>query len=92
MTTDPDKLRVRLEELNTGLEKFDRNLEQDLKDLQMAWARVNRVWEGGAYQEFVGSWNGIVGQMQEYVDQSRKFEAFLDERIEALRRFTQGGL
>lgn len=89
--TDPGKLAERLKAFSNSLEAFDRDLQEQLVGLNAAWARVNRVWEGEAYQEFVGSWQSILQRITEYVDSCRKYEAFLEERIAALNRLNESG-
>ena len=88
---DPRQLAERLKTFESSLETFDRELQVQLTSLNAAWSRVDRVWAGEAYQEFVGSWQSILQRMSEYVDSARKYEAFLQERIEALRRFDETG-
>lgn len=88
---DPRQLANRLQEFQEALERFDRELKEQLGELNAVWARVDRVWEGDAYQEFAGSWQSIMRRMGQYVDSARKYEAFLQERIEALRNFENSG-
>lgn len=88
---DPRQLAIKLQEFKRSLELFDLELEEQLRSLNSVWARVDRVWEGEAYREFVGSWQGIMERMREYVDRSHRYEAFLQERIDALHNFENSG-
>lgn len=88
---NPSQLAAKLQEFKNSLELFDLELREQLSSLNNAWARVDRVWEGEAYQEFAGSWRSIIGCMHEYVHCSRRYEAFLQERIDALNSFESSG-
>lgn len=89
--TDPRQLAERLKAFESALKSFDHELQTQLTSLNAVWSSVDRVWEGEAYREFVGSWQAILQRMREYVDSARKYETFLQERIEALRQFDNDG-
>lgn len=93
-TGNPTLLRIRLEELLQKLEKFDKWMERDVQVLGGAWARLDAVWDGVAYQDFTGSWNEMHAALRQYTMLCRRYEAFLKDRIEALERYerSQGEL
>jgi uncharacterized protein YukE len=91
---DVTQLRIRLQELSQKLEKFDRWLDADINTVSGAWARLDAVWGGTAYQEFTGSWDRMQAAIQQYTQLCRVYEQFLQNRIASLEKFerSQGGL
>lgn len=89
--TNVTQLIHRLEDLLQSLERFDTELDGDFASLEANWSRVDSVWAGKAYEEFVSSWNTVRSMIQEYISNSKTYEAFLRERIEVLRRFERSG-
>lgn len=89
--TNVTQLIHRLEDLLQSLERFDTQLDGDFNSLEANWSRVDGVWAGSAYEEFVSSWDTVRSMMREYTDNSKTYEAFLRERIEVLRRFERSG-
>lgn len=87
--------------LLTGLEEYRRVLERHLSQLNSEyqqlysnWQQFNAVSEGDYADQFRAGWSRTSQRFQDYIDQTRKISAVLDERIEYLRRVNQseGGL
>lgn len=89
--TDVTQLIQRLENLLRSLERFDSELDSDFISLETYWSRVDSVWGGRAYDEFVSNWNNVRAMFQTYTGQSKRYEQFLRERIDALKKFEQAG-
>jgi uncharacterized protein YukE len=89
--TDVTQLKQRLHDLLMKLETFDVNLEDDFRSLDIAWSQLDQAWDGHAYQQFVGEWNGVRNMLRQYINLSNKYEQFLRERIEALEKFERSG-
>jgi len=87
---DPTQLRKRLVELQYKLAKFDLGLNENFSTLDASWHRLDKAWDGQAYDQFNGSWQKTRRIMQTYIELSRKYEAFLLERIAALEQFERG--
>ncbi len=83
---DPTQLQKRLEELHSRLGKFDRELKENFSMLDNSWHRLDRAWDGQAYDQFNGSWQKSRRLMETYIELSKKYEAFLVERIAALKQ------
>jgi hypothetical protein len=90
--TNVTQLRQRLHDLLMKLERFDVDLEQDFRALDVAWSELDSVWDGVAYQEFQGNWNDVRTMILQYVSLSTKYEQFLRERVQWLQRFESGRL
>jgi hypothetical protein len=90
--TNVTQLRQRLQDLEMKLQRFDVELADDFRALDVAWSELDSVWDGVAYQEFQGSWNDVRAMILQYVSLSNKYEQFLRERVAWLRRFESGRL
>ena len=89
--TDVTQLIHRLENLLKSLERFDNELDSDFSSLDTYWSRLDQVWGGVAYQEFVSSWNSARAMIRQYTNLSYRYEHFLQERIEALKKVEKTG-
>ncbi|MCZ2156796.1 MAG: hypothetical protein LC114_23360 [Bryobacterales bacterium] len=89
--SDVSRLIVRLRDLRLRLETFEVGLEKDFMALDVAWERLDTVWDGYAYQEFVQQWQQTRAMFKGYTDLAYKYEGFLRERIEALEKFERSG-
>lgn len=87
--------------LLSGLEEYRRVLERHLtqvtaeyQQLDNNWQQFNAVSEGDYADQFRAGWFRTSQRFHEYISQTRKISAVLDERIEQLRRLnqTEGGL
>lgn len=91
MSSDVTQLKNRLKHLLSRLEAYDVALEDEFMALSVAWDRLDRAWDGVAYQEFIQSWRQAQSMFREYASIASKYEMFLRERIEALERFERSG-
>jgi hypothetical protein len=89
--TNVTQLRQRLSDLYLKLQRFDVDLVDDFRRLDVNWDRLDSVWDGFAAQEFKGDWENVRAMIAQYNSLSLKYETFLRERIEALERFERGG-
>ena len=87
--------------LLAGLEEYRRVLGQHLskltaefQQLDNSWRQFNAVSEGDYADQFRAGWIRTSQRFQEYIEQTQKISAVLDERIEHLRAAnqTEGGL
>jgi uncharacterized protein YukE len=84
---DPTVTRQRMQELHEALRKFDSHLHDNFQRLDNSWHRLDKAWDGQAYQEFNGSWDKSRRTMLQYIELSKKYETFLQKLIETLREF-----
>lgn len=84
MALNTNELRQRLEDLLMQLQRYDGNLQSEFSMLDSAWGELHRAWDGYAYQQFEGQWEGTRRTFQEYLMIANRFESFLRERIEAM--------
>lgn len=78
--------------LLAGLEEYHRELERHLSQLtaeyqqvDLTWRQFNAAAEGDYADQFRAGWVRTTQRFQEYMEQTQKMLAFLDERIEHLR-------
>ncbi|MCA9881478.1 MAG: hypothetical protein KC546_14680 [Anaerolineae bacterium] len=86
-STDVTRLQNALGDLLKQLERFDTGLEDGFSTLDVAWKRLDDVWDGHAYSDFVTSWDEVRQMMRQYNEISVRYENFLRERIVALGNF-----
>ena len=84
---DATQLQKRLEELHSRLARFDRELKENFSSLDSSWHRLDRSWDGQAYDQFNSRWQKSRRLMETYIELSKKYEAFLEERIASLKQF-----
>ena len=92
MSTNVTELKRRLMDLHIKLHKFDGTLRTNFVTLDGAWKRLDKAWDGYAYQEFRDHWQKTRQMIVQYNELSRKYEAFLAERIKAMEEFEKGNL
>lgn len=87
--------------LLAGLEEYHRvlgshlsKLTAEFQQLDSTWRQFSAVYEGDAADQFREGWIRTTQRFQEYIEQTQKISAVLDERIEHLRAAnrTEGGL
>jgi len=87
--------------LLAGLEEYHRvlglhlsKLTAEFQQLDGTWRQFSAVYEGNAADQFREGWIRTTQRFQEYIDQTQKISAVLNERIEHLREAdrTEGGL
>jgi hypothetical protein len=87
--------------LLAGLEEYHRvlglhlsKLTAEFQQLDSTWRQFNAVSEGDYADQFRAGWVRTSQRFQEYIEQTQKISAVLDERIEHLRNLdqTEGGL
>lgn len=87
--------------LLTGLEEYRRVLEIHLSRLTEEYQHLDSIWrqfnveaEGDYADQFREGWMRTTQRFQEYIEQTRKINVVLNERIEHLRRLnqTEGGM
>lgn len=83
------QLAERLQALHLQLGTFDVNLRYDFIALDANWMKLDAVWDGESAEVFKGEWETVRLLMIQYIKLATRYEAFLRERIEALRSFEQ---
>jgi hypothetical protein len=87
--------------LLAGLEEYRRvlgrhlsQLKAEFQQLDNSWRQFNVVAEGNYADQFREGWLRTAHRFQEYIEQTEKISALLDERIEHLRHVdrTEGGI
>lgn len=87
--------------LLAGLEEYRRvlgvhlsKLKAEYQQLDNTWHRFSAVYEGDAADQFRAGWIRTTQRFQEYIEQTQKISAMLDERIDYLRATnrTEGGV
>jgi uncharacterized protein (DUF885 family) len=87
--------------LLTGLEEYHRilgshlsKLTTEFQHLDTTWRQFSNVYEGDSADQFREGWVRTTQRFQEYIEQTQKISALLDERIENLRAAnrTEGSL
>jgi len=87
-------LLAELEEYRRVLERHLSQVTAEYQQLDNNWQQFNAVSEGDYADQFRDGWFRTSQRFHEYLAQTRKINAMLDERIEQLRRLNQaeGGL
>lgn len=87
--------------LLAGLEEYHRVLGRHLSKLSAEYQQLDNSWrqfsataEGDYADQFRAGWARTSQRFQQYIEQTQKISAVLDERIEHLRQLNQseGGL
>jgi hypothetical protein len=87
--------------LLAGLEEYHRvvglhlsKLTAEFQQLDNNWRQFSAVYEGEAADQFRAGWIRTTQRFQEYIEQTQKISAMLNERIEHLRSAnrSEGGL
>jgi uncharacterized protein YukE len=94
MADDMRVLLAGLEEYHRVLGKHLSKLMGEYQQLDAQWRRFSAVYEGDAADQFREGWMRTANRFQEYIEQTQKISALLDERIEDLRQAnrTESGL
>jgi len=59
-------------------------LNSEYAQLEQRWRAFNAVSEGNYANQFRSGWLKTDARFKDYINQSQKIKAFLDERIDAL--------
>jgi len=83
-----------LEEYHRVLGKHLSQLTAEYQQLDNTWHQLDAVFEGDYADQLREGWIRTSQRFQEYIEQTQKISAVLDERIEHLRKLnqTEGGL
>ncbi|KPQ32411.1 MAG: hypothetical protein HLUCCO16_20185 [Phormidium sp. OSCR] len=83
-----------LQEYRGSLEKHLSQLTSDYQQLEGRWRAFNSVSEGDYADQFRSGWLRTEARFKEYINQSQKIKALLNERISALEDLNrqEGGL
>ena len=83
-----------LEEYHRVLGKHIASLSSEYQQLNNNWQQFSSVYEGDAANQFREGWIRTSQRFQEYIAQTQRISAMLDERIEQLREAnkTEGGM
>lgn len=91
---DSRMLLAGLEEYHRVLGEHLAQLTEEYQQLDNNWRQFNVVSEGDYADQFRSGWIRTSQRFQEYINQTQKISAVLDERIEHLRRLnrSEGGM
>lgn len=73
-----------LREYHASLERHITQLQAEFDGLQNRWYAFSGVYEGDAADQFRAGWQRTASRFQEYINQSQRIMALLEERIERL--------
>ena len=82
--TDTRLLLVGLREYHQSLEQHIAQLNSEYAQLEQRWRGFNAVAEGDYADQFRSGWMHTHARFQDYINQSEKIKALLNERIDAL--------
>ncbi len=85
MAIDSRSLLSGLEEYSRVLERHSVMLKIEFRNVDSHWAQFSGVYEGDAADQFRAGWLRTTLNFQEYISQTDRIKALLEERIEALR-------
>ncbi len=88
---DSTKLLAGLLEYYADLDRHLTLLQADFQQLENRWQAFNAVYEGEAAQQFQISWLRTAQWFQDYINQTQKLMAILDQRILALQEANLSG-
>lgn len=85
MTVDSRHLLSGLEEYSRALERHSVMLKIEFRNVDNHWRQFSSVYEGDAADQFRAGWLRTTLNFEEYITQTDRISAVLEERIAALR-------
>lgn len=86
---DSRRLLTGLTDYRKVLGRHLSGLRDEFAHLDSSWRRFNSVSEGDYADQFRGGWSRTAQRFQEYIEETEKIAALLDERIEYLRQLNK---